>query len=169
MESVLWVTVDEVLSNYTAFDALANRLTQSSELREAGQWLADELPPNAAVVLLARTDAALMACAAAAVLREAPTTVQRAPLGRTDWNPPTTGVLVEPIAPTKGLLGTVASLCPTLPVLVLPSLASLESVVPMSSRSKTRASGPRISSRRALKRRRRGVSGGGRGTNRTQV
>jgi hypothetical protein len=108
------------LDTYRSFDQMSDRLADSAVIRRLAGWLADRLP-NSEITLLGRTDAALILCSASAMLRRSPTRVQRAPLGRTGWQPEPGAVLVEPVAPAPGLIATLNEAWPHLKVLVVPS------------------------------------------------
>jgi hypothetical protein len=112
--------VDSVLNVYQAFDLHADRVGRSAVLRPAAEWLADHLPAGDSI-LLARTDAALMVCAGCAVLRDSATTIERASFGRIGWTPADGAILVEPMAPTPGLLATLKDGWPSLELLTFPS------------------------------------------------
>ena len=111
--------MDDILQGYLEFDAAAERLAEDEALRSASEWLARHLPAGP-TVLLARTDAAVMVCAACAVLREDTTRIERAPFGRIDWAPPLGAILVEPVEPSPGLLATIAERWPSLEPVVVP-------------------------------------------------
>lgn len=111
--------MSSTLDRYLDFDRHNAELACDGSLRVAARWLAQELGDRA-VVLLGRTDAALMVCAAAAVLRDGVTEVVRAPIGRTGWAPARDSILVEPVAPTPGLIETIEASCPGLEILVIP-------------------------------------------------
>jgi hypothetical protein len=113
--------MSSVLESYTAFDERGENLAGSPALRSAAEWLARELGDEP-LVLLARTDAALMICAATAMVRTAQTRVVRATLGREEWSAPQGAVLVEPVAPLPGLLANLQELLPGTKIVVLPGL-----------------------------------------------
>lgn len=105
------------------FDRQSALLGDSRALKRAAETLAGHLAAGP-VTLLARTDAALLVCGAAAMLRDDDTHVLRAYIGRTGWSPPDGAVLVEPVEPTSGLLTTLERVSPELAVVVLPRLGS---------------------------------------------
>jgi hypothetical protein len=117
--------MSSVLESYTAFDERGEDLAGSPALRSAAEWLARELGEQP-LVLLARTDAALMVCAATAMMRRAETRVVRATLGREDWSAPQGAVLVEPVAPLPGLLAHLQELLPQTTIVVLPRLSDID-------------------------------------------
>ena len=110
---------NDVLSDYLAFERASDELAEGYALRSAAEWLTDRLPTTE-TVLLARTDAALMLCAACAVLREQPTTVHRAFFGRIGWTPPDEAILVEAPTPNPGLLDMLAEGWPELQTVAVP-------------------------------------------------
>jgi hypothetical protein len=110
--------MSSLLLDYGAFEAEGAALGLSETLREAAERLVAKLPEGP-VVLLGRTDAALMCCAAAAMMRQWPTEIHRAQVGRAGWEPPAGAVLVEPVVPMPGLLAVLGWSLPRVDLLVL--------------------------------------------------
>jgi hypothetical protein len=107
-----------ILLDHQSFDREEALIGCSEVLRGASERLASQLPDRPAV-LLARTDAALMCCAGASLLRKWPTEVRRAHIGRSGWAAPAGAVLVEAVAPLPGLLAMLRSQTPDVELVVL--------------------------------------------------
>ena len=110
-----------LVDRYAEFEAQSEAFGDSADLRAVAERLAAELPCGP-LTLLARTDGALMCCAAVAMLREHPTRVERAHLGRRGWTPSPELILVEPVRPTAGLLATLQHELPGMGMVILDGL-----------------------------------------------
>jgi hypothetical protein len=110
---------DDILHTYLAGDEAARRAGASAVMRSAAQCVVGALGEGPQL-LIARTDAALMVCAATAMLRDGETSVTRAPVGRTGWEPPANAILVEVDRLAPGLRETLKARWPGLEIMVVP-------------------------------------------------